>query len=53
MVKEIETKLYEVKNKKIYIYLPKKLVEDSLFPFKAGQEIRIRIEGDKLVIEKV
>lgn len=37
-----------------YIYLPTDLVNDSQFPFSLEkQSVRIKIDGDKLVIKKV
>jgi hypothetical protein len=34
------------------LYLRKDLVEDSQFPFKPGEPLVIRIEGDRLIIER-
>jgi len=34
------------------IYLPTKLVNDSRFPFKDGEDLIVRIDGRKLVINK-
>lgn len=34
------------------IYIPADVVKDSSFPFKPNEELTIRIEGEKLVIEK-
>ena len=34
------------------IYLPKNLIEDSLFPIKSNDKLIAKIEGKKLVIEK-
>ncbi|MBS7657952.1 MAG: hypothetical protein QW476_00800 [Candidatus Bathyarchaeia archaeon] len=34
------------------IYIPADIVKDSLFPFKPNEEVTIKIEGEKLVIEK-
>jgi hypothetical protein len=34
------------------IYLPTKLVDDSTFPFKDGEELIVRINGRKLIITK-
>jgi hypothetical protein len=55
------TKLYKVESKSMAtgkntyrhsIFLEKAFVEDSLFPFKAGDNLIARIESDKLVIAK-
>ena len=34
------------------IYLPTRLVDDSKFPFKDGEELIVRINGRKLIITK-
>lgn len=34
------------------IYISKKVADDSAFPFKPGEELWVRIEGKKVVIEK-
>jgi len=34
------------------VYLKKNLVDDSNFPFEVGEPLIVRIEGDKLIIEK-
>lgn len=54
------TKLYKVEAKSVTgkptyrhsIFLEKAFVEDSLFPFKAGDNLIARIESGKLVITK-
>jgi hypothetical protein len=35
------------------IYLPTKLTDDSSFPFLEGEEVRVRIDGARLVVEKM
>jgi len=52
MVKEALTKINKVGSRHT-IYLQKALVEDSMFPFKPGELLVIRIEENKLVIERV
>ena len=37
---------------KFYIYIPTQVAKDGTFPFKEGDKVKIRIENDKLVIEK-
>jgi hypothetical protein len=37
---------------KFSIYISTQVAKDSNFPFKPGDELRVRIEGDKLIIEK-
>jgi len=34
------------------IYIPADVVKDSSFPFKPNEEVIIKIDGEKLVIEK-
>jgi hypothetical protein len=60
MVTEIVTKLSIAKRKGkhvIYrsprIYLPTKLTDDSLFPFKEGDKLKTKITGHKLIVEKI
>ena len=38
--------------RRLLIYIPQKLSQDSAFPLKEGDKIKIRIESGKLVIEK-
>ena len=61
MVSQTKTKLYKVESRsaktgvKTYrhsIFLEKAFVEDSLFPFKAGENLTIRIDKDRLIISK-
>ena len=52
MVKEVKVRLNVQKGRGLLIYLPKKMTEDSLFPFSPREEVIVRIERDKLVIEK-
>ena len=34
------------------LYIPADVVKDSLFPFSANEEVLVRIEGKKLVVER-
>ena len=34
------------------LYIPADVVKDSLFPFSANEEVLVRIEGSKLVVER-
>ena len=61
MVSHTRTKLYKVESKSTTtgnntyrhsIFLEKAFVEDSLFPFKAGESLIAKIRDDKLVIAK-
>jgi hypothetical protein len=51
MVKESRTKIHQVGSRHT-IYLQKSLVEDSAFPFKPREPLIVRIEGDRLIIER-
>jgi hypothetical protein len=35
------------------LYIPSDLMVDSAFPFQAPLSVKVRIDGEKLVIEKV
>lgn len=48
---KVETKILTFDNDRMTIHLPKKLTEDSKFPFKNKKDITITIKGKKLVIE--
>jgi hypothetical protein len=52
MVTDTKTKLAKVGSRHT-IYLKKSFVQDKAFPFKPGEAIMIRIENNRLVIEKV
>ena len=51
MTKSTTTKIYKV-NSRHTIYLPKDFVNDSTFPFIVGEALTIRIEAQKIVLEK-
>jgi hypothetical protein len=60
MGSQTKTKLYKVESAKTgvktyrhSIFLEKAFVEDSLFPFKAGENLIVRIDKDKLIITKL
>ncbi len=38
--------------RKIFVYIPKEVSSDTSFPFKPGDDVIVKIEGKKLVIEK-
>ncbi len=42
-------KLYD----KFFVYIPTYVAKDEDFPFKVGDELMVRIDNGKLVIEKV
>lgn len=56
MVNEGKGRLFRRKDGKFLIYLPKDLAEDSMFPFKTIDSIKVkvtfRLDDDKIVIEK-
>ena len=61
LASQTKTKLYKVESKspktgvKTYrhsIFLEKAFVEDSLFPFKAGENLIVRIDKDRLIITR-
>ena len=56
MVNEGKGRLFRRKDGKFLIYLPKDLAEDSMFPFKTIDSIKVkvtfRLGDDKIVIEK-
>jgi len=35
-----------------FVYIPSYVAKDERFPFQAGQEVLVTIEGEKLIIEK-
>jgi hypothetical protein len=37
----------------IFIFIPRDIAKDSQFPFKPGEQIKVRIEGQRIIIEKV
>lgn len=51
MSNKANVKLYEYKSRHT-INFPSDFIRDSAFPFKVGEELVARIEGDKVVIEK-
>ncbi len=46
-------KIIQPSNGKIVIYVPAKVHNDSAFPFKARQDVEIKIEGDKLIVRGI
>lgn len=52
MVTEAKTKIQQAGSRHT-IYLRKELVKDSAFPFRPKQLLIVRIEGERLVIEKL
>jgi len=56
MVSEGRGRLFRRKDGKYLLYVPLKLAEDSMFPFKTGSSIKLKISfkiGDnKLTVQK-
>jgi len=61
-VKKIQTKFAVAKKvglaeDRVYrsprIYLPTKLTDDSSFPFKEGDLVSVKVDGRRLVVQKV
>ncbi len=56
MVSEGRGRLFRRKDGKYLIYVPKDLAEDSMFPFKGSDSIKVKIHfkigNSKLVIEE-
>ena len=56
MVSEARGRIFQRKDGKYLIYIPKDLAEDSMFPFKANPSVVVKISfkvGDKkLTIQK-
>jgi len=38
---------------KIFVYIPRIVATDTTFSFQIGGDVTVRIEGDKLIIEKL
>jgi len=51
MVLEGETKIYK-SNGRRSIYIPAGLIKDSAFPFKNGELLTIKVDGQRLIVEK-
>lgn len=56
MVNEGKGRLFRRKDGKYLIYLPKDLAEDSMFPFKTMESVKVKVSfklgDDKMLIEK-
>jgi hypothetical protein len=51
MVRQSESKIYKVGSRHT-MYLKTDLVNDSNFPFHVGESLIVRIEDNKLIIER-
>ena len=53
MTIEGQGRLYEHVKGRIVLYIPADVHKDSAFPFMIGEQVRVKIDGKKLIIEKV
>jgi hypothetical protein len=44
--------IYQHVKGKMYVYIPANIRDDSQFPFKPGEKVNVRIEKNKLIVEK-
>ncbi len=44
---------YGPKSRTGILYIPSDLMVDSTFPFQAPTNLKVRIEGERLIVEKV
>lgn len=51
MVLEGRGRVVQPERSRTLVYLPARLVQDSQFPFEPGQEVVVRIERGRLVVE--
>ena len=49
-MKEGLGKIYKLGAYSVVVRLPKSVVEDSAFPLKLGDAVRVKIDGDKIII---
>jgi len=50
---EKKSRIFRVKNQKTALLtIPADLVKDSAFPFKVPEEVIVRIDGNRLIVEK-
>jgi len=52
MVLEGYGKLYEHARGRVVLYISTNLHKDSAFPFKVGEQVRIKIDGKRLIVEE-
>ncbi len=51
LVSKAESKIYK-SGRKLYMYVPKSIVNDSTFPLDIDKNVTIRIEGKHLIVEQ-
>jgi antitoxin component of MazEF toxin-antitoxin module len=44
---------FQAKSRSAVLYIPSSLAQDSQFPLKIGEKVKISIKGSKLIIESV
>ena len=45
-------KFYQHVRGRLVLYIPADVHKDSAFPFQVGEQVKVTIKGNKLVIEK-
>jgi hypothetical protein len=45
-------RLHQSETSRTLIYVSQRLVRDSKFPFRDGDELEIRIQGDHLIVRR-
>lgn len=53
MVLQGKGTIYRHVKGKMFVYIPASVRDDSQFPFEAGEKVKVTIEGEKLVVEKL
>lgn len=51
VVRQVKTKIRKV-GPRHTIYLRKELIDDSGFPFKIGEDLTVKIDGQTLIVER-
>ena len=46
-------KIHEQVKGRIMIYIPTNVHKDSQFPFKPRDNVKVRIDGEKLIVERL
>jgi hypothetical protein len=52
-MKEKETRIYKFGEGGACIFIPAAVFKDSAFPFEINEKVRMRIDGRKVIIEKL
>ena len=45
--------IYQHAKGRLVIYIPADVSKDSAFPFEVSEKVKVRIDGKKIVVEKV